>query len=56
MKMVGALAAFAGNAAMGELHEKSGSFAFPMLLLGGLLGIGAILTLSFREPGEDFKL
>ena len=51
--MSGALAAFGGNAAMGELHQATGSFAIPMFLLAGLLLLGAVLALCFREPGPD---
>lgn len=51
MKMMGAVAAFGGNAAMGELHEATGSFALPMFLLAGLLALGVVLAVHFEAPG-----
>lgn len=51
--MMGAFAAFLGNAAMGELHEETGSFELPMLILAGLLAFGAVLALSFDKSGTS---
>lgn len=49
--MTGSIAAFAGNAAIGELHDATGGFAVPMFLMAGMLTLGAGLALAFSEAG-----
>ena len=52
MKMLGSMAAFVGNAAMGAVHDATGTFTVPFCLMGVTLLLGALLTLTFKEPGE----
>lgn len=54
VKTVGAFASFAGSAAFGELHHLTGTFAVPLVFLGGIFSVGAVLALTFREPGPSF--
>ena len=50
--MVGSMSAFVGNAAMGAIHDATGTFTLPLCLMGAILLFGTFLTLTFREPGD----
>ncbi len=52
MKMLGSVGSFCGPVLIGALADANGgSFVPPMLVLSGLLLVGSIMHLLFREPG-----
>ena len=52
IKMGGSFASFAGSALIGELHHATGNFAAPVFLLASLMTVGAVLAITFKEPGR----
>ena len=54
IKMLGALAAFVGNYVFGAFSSDGKNWTGVMALLAGVLFLGAVMTLFFREPGASF--